>query len=385
MNQKMNNMNHNTTNTKEILFTGKIPLTCSNEDIPWQMKCDITKSQDLLEVRLIDSGDIFYVCSLSPSDFYVLKREQDLIVDYESFIPILVKLFHGVSTNRLFALFSKETSRFMFVEKSDFRNIVRLELKFLKPDESHYKRYLSDIISRMESDNIKLLKENGMLKEQCISGDKQLKDRIGYLEQENSTLKSRVEKLYKESDRLTNESYSKGLEIKDLKTKILDLEKENTSLVYDVEKARIEIVKNKSLDEKNKEMEKDLNDLRREMETANGIIRKLKEDNGSLKTSLEKFEEVGKNTKSENKKMKNELDELKKKLRGVEEKYKKNKEELKNRESQIKQLENENQGLARRLENAQSVYNHFYSKNVDRGNYSEESSGYSIHPEGGGV
>lgn len=368
---------------KEILFTGKIPITCSNEDIPWQMKCDITKTDELLEIRLIDTGDIFsfYVCSISPSDFYVLKREQDLIVDYEKFIPILVKLFHGVSTNRLYALFSKETSKFMFVEKSEFRNIVRLEIKFLKPDESHYKRYLSDIISRMESDNIKLIKENGMLKEQCISGDKQMKDRIGFLEEEQASLKSKIERMYKESDRLTNESYTKGMEIKELKSRILDLEKENTSLVYDVEKARLEVVKSKNLEEKNREIEKEVGDLRREIETANEIIRRLREDNGSLKASLEKYEDSGKNTKSENKRLKNELEEVKKKMKSLEEKFKRNKEDLKGKESQIKLLESENQGLSRRLENAQSVYNHFYSKNVERNTFSEDSSGFSIHPE----
>ncbi|KAF9763671.1 Spindle assembly abnormal protein 6 like protein [Nosema granulosis] len=368
---------------KEILFTGKIPITCSNEDIPWQMKCDITKTDELVDIRLIDTRDIFtfYVCSLTPSDFYVLKREQDLIVDYDKFIPILVKLFHGVSTNRLCALFSKETWKFMFVEKSEFRNIVRLELSFLKPDESHYKRYLSDIISRMESDNIRLIKENGMLKEQCLNGDKQMKDRMGYLEEELSSHKTKIERLYKESDRLTNENYNKGMEIKDLKNKVLSLEKENTNLSYDVEKAKLEIVKNKNFEEKNKEIEKEVQELRKEIDTANEIIRKMREENLNLKTSLEKHEDSGKGVKNENKKLKSELDDLKKKYRGLEEKSRKNKEDLKQKEAQIKQLENENQGLSRRLENAQSVYNHFYSKNIDRNTFSEDSSGYSIHPE----
>ncbi|EOB14533.1 Laminin subunit beta-4 [Nosema bombycis CQ1] len=366
---------------KEILFTGKIPITSSNEDIPWQMKCDITRSDDLVEVRLIDTRDIFtfYVCNLSQSDFYILKREQDLIVDYESFIPILVKLFHGILTKRLFALFSKETTKFMFVEKSEFRNIIRLELPFLKPDESHFKRYLSDIIERMESYNIKLIKENGMLKEQCINGDKQMKDKISYLEGESSSLKIKLEKIYKESDKLNKENLEKDLNLKDLKNKIFKLEKDNNELNYDLEKSKLEIVKNQGIKSNIDNYEKEIINLKKEIETANEIIKDLKEENKEIKSNKEHFEEENLKIKKSNENLKKDLEDFKKKLKNL---INKNKQLEEENEKIIKSNENlkkEGENIKKKLENAQSVYNHFYNKKMEIESIEEEDSG--IVPE----
>ncbi|CAD24993.1 hypothetical protein [Encephalitozoon cuniculi GB-M1] len=371
---------------RESIFTGKIPISCPSEDIPWQMKCDIVRSDDKIEIRLIDTRDIFtfYFSTMSPSDFYVMKREQDIIVDYERFISVLVKMFHSLQGGKLRGLFSKETNKFLFVEKDEFRNIVRLELKFSKPDETHYKMYLGDMISRMESENVKLIKENGMLRDKCRSGEKELRDRIRYLEEETMVAQKKIDKLYKENEVLNEKGDTWRAEVDKLSSKAYDLEKENGRLQYELDKLRLQDVKNSGLIERAQKIEDESKTLREEVNTANEIIRKYSEEIAQMKSAMDGNEEASKDLRVSNKKYKSEIEDLKKKVKGMEEKTKRMKEDLRAKEARIKELEAENIGLVKKLENAQNVYSHFYSKNIENAtsmNYSDNESIFSIAPE----
>lgn len=371
---------------RESIFTGKVPITCPDEDIPWQMKCDVVRTDDRVEIRLIDMRDIFtfYLSVISHSDFYLMKKEQDIIVDYDRFISVLVKMFHGLQNGRLTGIFSKDTNKFLFVEDDEFRNIVRLELQFSKPNESHYKMYLGDIIGRMESENVRLVKENGMLREKCKSGERELKDRIRYLEEEIGTSLRKIDKLHKENETLTIKNNNRGSEIDGMNAKIHELEKENTRLHYELDKLKLQDVKNSGVVERAKELENENETLRAEVSTANEIIRKYNEEMAQMKGSLNSNEETVRELRSENKRYKSEIEETRKRLRVAEDKAKKTKENGKANETRVKELEAENKELLRKLENAQNVYNHFYSKNMENPvsvHYSENESALSITPE----
>jgi spindle assembly abnormal protein 6 len=371
---------------RETIFTGKIPITCPNEDIPWQMKCDMVHTDDKIEIRLIDTRDIFtfYLCTISSGDFYVMKREQDIIVDYDRFVAVLVKLFHGLTTGKLTAMFSQETNRFLFVEKDEFRNIVRLELKFFKPDESHYKMYLGDIIGRMESDNIKLIKENGMLRDKVRGGEKDLRDKIRYLEEELGSSQRKSKALYEENERLASREGSVATELNNLTVRTHELEKENARLSYECDKLKLQEVKNAGLSEKSEALERENKMLRDELTTANEIIRKYTEEAEKAKASAADNEEAVRELRSEGKRHKSEQEESRSRIKTLEERNKKLKEEAKSKDARIKELETENLGLVKKLENAQNVYSHFYNKSVKSppiGNYSDNESAFSIHPE----
>lgn len=371
---------------RESIFAGKIPITCPNEEIPWQMKCDVVRSDDGIEIRLIDTRDVFtfYLSTITPSEFYVMKREQDIIVDYERFVSVVVKMFHELHSGRLRGLFSKETNKFLFVEKDEFRNIVRLELSFSKPDETHYKMYLGDMIGRMEAEGVRLAKENGMLRDKCKNGEKELRDRIRYLEEEVRSGQKKMDKLYKENELLSEKSDSRAAEIDRLNSKVYELEKENGRLQYELEKLKLQDVKNSSLIERAQEMEKETRTLKGELNTANEIIRKYSEEMAQMKGLVSGNEEASRDLRSDNKKYKSEVEELRKKLKGVEEKMKRMREDLRAKEARLKDLETENMGLVKNLENAQNVYNHFYTKNVENPasiNYSDNESIFSIAPE----
>lgn len=350
---------------RESIFSGRIPITSTNEDIPWQMKCDITRRDDKLEIRLIDIKDLFsfFVCSISSGDFYLIKREQDIRVDFETFIRKTVEMFHQLTRHKLIAVFSRENYKFTFLEKNDFKNIVRLELKFTKPDELHYKRYLSDLIFRMENDNIKLIKENNFLREQCKNGDLEMTEKIKFLEMDLRESERRNSNLVKELGAL-EEKYLKKCNDLDF------LERENSEMKDDFKKITIEFDRFKESEQKsvlhnrkvseltieNKKLEDKLSDL----EEVNKI---LEEENEKLKGNFDEKRGESKELKSTNIKLKKELEELKERFKEIDDKYRVLKGSSKNIESKLKDLENENKILKKKLENSQNLYHHFYNKN----------------------
>ncbi|KAF7683850.1 Spindle assembly abnormal protein 6 like protein [Astathelohania contejeani] len=364
---------------RESVFTGRIPIHCQNNDIPTLLKCDVTKEDDKVEIRLIDTKDLFtfFVCAISSGDFYMIKREQDIRVDFERFTRKLIEMFHNLSRNKLTASF--DNNKFKFIEKNEFRNIIRLELKFFKPDESHYRRYLSDVISRMEGDNIKLIKDNSLIKEQCRCIEKDLQDRIRFLESENNETQRKIEKLYRERDDLMKRVREKEEDNERCQNKIVKLEKEKNKLEYEIEKMKIHEVKIETLNSRIEDLLKRNEELETDINTANDIIKKLRVENKNMKKELEDVLIKQENFENKTNLLKRENDESTRKIKTLEEKNKKLKSDLKEKSSRLETLENENRLLAKKLDDAQSVYNHFYSKKVESvSNNSQSSDSNSI-------
>lgn len=370
---------------RESIFSGRIPLTSPNEEIPWQMKCDIVRYEDKVEIRLIDIRDLFcfYLCSITSGDFYILKREQDIRVDFETFVRKTVEMFHMLSRNRLAAVFSRDNTKFLFIEKNEFKNIVRLELKFIKPEETHYKRYLSDIIYRMESDNIKLIKENSFLKEQCKNGDRDLTDKVKYMEMDMRENEKKISSLYRELGILEEKYLGTSVENDKLIKKNVEYEKELNRLGYELEKGKLKETKHetsaKTLSELNADCKK-LTERMRELEEEKNVaveeIEKLRESNESRLKDNKEMKSIGS-------KIKKELEELREKVKSLDEKLKTTRQTLRSSEARVKELEEENKSLKKKLENAQSVYHHFYNKNVEDNKQESDNSTLfsSIQPD----
>lgn len=357
---------------KEILFTGKIQIYSYDEQIPTKMKCDVLQELDTLTIKLINSTDVFsfYICTISSDDFYILKREQDLIVDYHKFIEIVIKLFHKIQNNLLFAYFVD--LKFMFVEKNEFRNIIKLELKFKEPSDIDYKSYLGDVISRLETDNIKLIKENNLLKDY---NNNTLHRKLRNLEENQNIHISKLNNLNKQNEEYKYKIEKMTNEIKSLNNQVYELEKENIKLKVDKEKSN-------KLQEEYLEIKNINENIRKDLETANEIIKKIRTENLDYKNKLEEIENNIKNRQNEIEKYEKNMEEIKKKNKNLEEKLKKYVKDNKEYKVKVKDLENEKINLVRKLENAQSVFNHFSNNREIRDKYSSDSiSGYSIQPE----
>lgn len=360
----------------ESMFSNKITLTTPQGLNT--VKVDITKTESSVEIRLIDTSNIFslFVCSISSSDFYILKRDQDILVDYDRFVQILVNLFHGTSTNKYTATFGDCLLR--FIENSEFRNICKLELKFSKPEESQFRRYLGDLISRMEGDNIKLIKENSVLRDRCVNGDRDLRDKMRFLESENTELRRRYELLSKDQAALEARFGSKDDELSRMSNKIYVLESENTQLRYELEKYQRDNAP--SYKEQLRTKEDETEELSKEISTANELIKKLRQENSELKSfKTDNLAGVQKEV-DRNGELSEKVRDLEKRLASIESKYKRAKEENREKTQKIEELLESNRILAKKLENAQNVYSHFFSKKVE--DHSDNfSDTFSLRPE----
>lgn len=345
----------------ESIFNNKITL--STPTGLSTVKVDITRTESAVEVRLIDTSNIFslWIYSLSSSDFYLLKKEQDILVDYERFIHILANMFHNASISKYTTSFSEGTLR--FIENSEFRNICKLELKFNKPEETQYRRYLGDIVSRMESDNIKLIKENAILRERCMNGDQSMKEKMKFIESDSQEAKRRLEMIKRDFSVIEEKNVLKDEEISKISNRLYALDNENAQLRYELEKYQRE--NSTTLKDQLRSKESEIEILAKEISTANEIIKKLRNENSELKQFKSENQANYQKEKEKAEQMNSKVEDLIKKLSTVESKYKKIKEEAKEKIQKIEELSESNRSLAKRLENAQNVYNHFYSRKVD--------------------
>lgn len=360
----------------DLLFNNKIQLSTTQGLT--SVKADIVKTDSSVEIRLIDTSNLFslYTCSITSSDFYILKRDQDILVDFDRFIPILVNLFHGVQNSKYSATFNDNLLR--FIENSEFRNICKLELKFSKPEENQFRKYLGDVISRMENDNVKLIKENSILRDRCINGDRELKDKFRYLESERDDLKRRLDLITKDFSMIQSKASSKEDEFIRISNRMYSLENENAQLKYDLEKYQT----NNSISYKDQlnQREDEIETLRREIDNLTDQLKKVRQDNLELKDyktgNLSQLQiEVDKNEKLQDK-----LEEALKKFMSSDGKIKKLKDENKEKSIKIEELTNNVKNLTKKLENAQNVYGHFYSRKVDD-RVDAFSDTFSLRPE----
>ncbi|KAI4292980.1 spindle assembly abnormal protein 6 [Pancytospora philotis] len=358
------------------MFNGKVTLSTASSVIT--VKVDVIRHDASLEVRLIDTSNIFtlYICTITQSDFYVLKRDQDILVDYERFVSILASLFHCLSVSKLSATFNDGVLR--FIENGEFRNICKLELRFAKPDDTQYRRYLADLLARMEGDNVKLIKENAVLRDRCANGDRELKDRLRATEAEMAECRRRYELQNKDLAGLEARCREKEDELARLSARLFEMEGENSQLKYDLEKYQRD--NSQSFREQLKAREDELEASLKEVKVANEIIKEIRRENSELKgQKLESLSSLQKETEK-NEELGEKFGAVSKKYKALEDKYKALKEDSRAKASKLQEIEKSNKVLSKELENAKNVYNHFYSKKVDEANdnYSET---FTLRPE----
>jgi len=307
----------------------------------------------------------------------MIKRDQDILVDYDRFIHILINLFHSLSTGSLTAVFNDNVLK--FIENGEFRNICKLELKFTKPEEVQYRRYLGDLLARLENDNVKLIKENSQLRDKCVNGDRELREKIRYLESECTELRRKLEMLASENANIDSRNRDREEEISRMTSKIFGLENENVQLQYEIEKYRKDNAL--SYKEQLQTQERDCEELKKEVGTANEIIKKLREENVELKRQQRQQQDIREQSEQSVIEMSSKYQSVNKKYKALEEKYKNLKDEFKEVQNKKCELDGLNKGLMKRLENAQNVYNHFYSKKIEDNNLDNYSDTFSLKPE----
>lgn len=353
------------------LYTSKINIS-SPENFPSTFKCHIILRNSTLEIILIKSENMFtfYMCTISPGDFSVTKREQGIKVDFDKFTRTLIQFFHQINDGSITAVVSEITNttfKFSFIENNSFRNVTRLELIFYKPDDNEFKRYLKDVIDRFESDNVKLIKENTAMKDRLFNYERDSKN----VKSDYNTLKNDYDKIYKTNCLLEDENEKLKNELAKSNKELLHFEKMKNEIEYEREKYKINENKNIKNKELIGELENKIAELNDELKNKERMLRNIKDD-------VNKIDDLKDDLKS----VKKDRDEKLKKSKQLEEKVKDLKIMNEKLNYKIEDLSKENTLLIKKLENAQSVYNHFYKRKNDSQDVSEESSLFnSINPE----
>lgn len=275
---------------KEVLFSGRLPITPTSVERSTSLKCEVIKTHEHLEIRLTDTKDMFnlYYSYITPSEYHNIRREQDLRVDYERFTYKLLEMLNDAVKGNLLLLFGKDGSKLVFLERNDFRNIVRLEVKLSRPDDVHFRRYISDIIGKTETENTRLARENAILKSEVETKDSSYSSTVSRLESELSSITTEYSGVKRNVDRYVQEIQELKREIQknDMASSSLQMEKDRriVQIEEDLGKAN-ELVK-RFMDEsvERKRMagvlqanEKELERIREEWKEKTERVRELEE------------------------------------------------------------------------------------------------------------
>lgn len=132
----------------------------------------------LLHVEITDEKDAFFLFSLTlgESDFHVLKSEQRLLVDFQTFPEKFVEMLKDVPC-RLYAALVMQSSHdahLSLVESNQFRELPHLCLKFRKGNDEALKEYMSSKLNDFKASNETLTtraeqaeEENARLRQRC--------------------------------------------------------------------------------------------------------------------------------------------------------------------------------------------------------------------------
>ena len=229
----------------------------------------------ILEINLTDESDAFFLYSLrvSEEDFHVLKREQNLLVDFHQFPLKLIELLEQCisckyeSNPRFIAALdccsrsgSPHLALLNIIETNSFRNITHLSLQVTAGDDASIKKYLAGLV--------KLYKEEGRgLKAALEETKSSLSEQLHLALTSKDQLKSDFESV---------KSYSSSSlqELKLFHAEEMNREKEKSLVAMREIQARF--------DQEKRDI---LNRLESQIATMTGKIEVLEATNGSLQAS----------------------------------------------------------------------------------------------------
>lgn len=152
-------------------------------DLCLTLKRETTPSlHQQLHLEITDETDAFFLYSLSigESDFHVLKSDQRLVVDFQTFPEKLLEMLRDVP-NRLYASLavqSPQEAHFALVESNQFRELPHLSLKFRKGNDEALKDYMSTKLAEFKTNNelqtkraVQAEEENVRLRQRCEEYD----------------------------------------------------------------------------------------------------------------------------------------------------------------------------------------------------------------------
>lgn len=336
-----------------------------------------------LEIRLINniSSFSFYLCKLSPSIYISLKSEQNLRLDFDEFRSFLIQLFEEARMKSILLEFEigKKYNILKFIESSKLKNICILKLPFRNPSSTEFKKYLNSLINELEQRAIKYEKENKQFKEHINYNKKKYKQQVITLNNEVNSLRIAYDKLINSNEKEKKVINELKIKYQDITNRYLKNEEILKNFKIENESQKVKLMQNKENIEENLQLKNKSEELKGDLEVANGIIKNLRIEVKTLKDlnkeQLNKLEEIKIENERKNEE-KNQINNLElktgKKLKRIEK-------ESKKLELQLKNEKLINERLQKQLENSQNVLKRLSQKEgVDFKNFGSELNTKSI-------
>ena len=126
-----------------------------------------SQSSSSLTVELTDGEDPFFIYAMecSEADYHILKTEQQIMVDFQSFPAQFVELLQMCGQQSQFvAILEVGVSAdacFKIVQQNAFKASDHLRLRFSKGNDEAIKKYLAHKLKTTEAENVQFRQQGG--------------------------------------------------------------------------------------------------------------------------------------------------------------------------------------------------------------------------------
>jgi len=265
-----------------------------------------------LRIELTDESDPFFLYAMDcgETEFHILKTEQNLLVDFQTFPDKFIELLNlcGMNDNQMITSSPKflcvlhcsqsEFSEFNVVETNQFKHLTHLALKFRSGNDESLKKYLAQQLKlfKSESEEFRARYENSdsESKSRQIENE-QLNQEILRLKNEMDRL---AEELRLEEKKKLNEQKEQMLQSQDDAVTRLNDERETMMRKFEAQVQELaqrnkeytqdnqELNQNKlDLESKNRELSHDLSTTSHELDMARNELNMLRDQNKNLDTT----------------------------------------------------------------------------------------------------
>jgi len=327
-----------------------------------EVRCELLRKPAHMEVRLIDESDLFNVLisRVEESGYEKMKLEQGIRVEYLGFVKKFAEMLEKAKEGRLVLLLSSASLKVL--ERSDFKNIVQIELPVKMMGEEQFKSYVSEVLGELQTENARYRRENAYLKEEAQRKTQISSDRARRLEEELEEARKTAKEAVKERNALEQEAKERreknAKSSEDLARYVRLYEQIASEAAAGAEK----VARAKETEEKLREKEKQHRTLEEDLRKANEIIKRGFEEakerrkaETALASELEAVKIEKEEALSGSAHLEAELEEKREEVRALEEMERERKEVI----DSLKML---NRSLSKKLETAYRVYARLYGR-----------------------
>lgn len=168
---------------------------------------------EALRISLSDDDDPTFLCILmiTRMDYEDLKKQQGLLVDFDSFPSQLVRLLQQCASNNMFLIMQQNNPVLYFfevVEHNEFKRLVHLSLKTGPATDADIRQHMADTISNLKNTLASVksaaVSTEAILNDKCMNLERKIHDYVHNMTRmEEEKIKSDME--FKESLRQEKE------------------------------------------------------------------------------------------------------------------------------------------------------------------------------------